>query len=366
VSAARPPSSPLGGPAPLALLAAPLAWAYGVGVGLRNARFDRGVGVQRLPLPVISVGNITAGGTGKTPMVTWIASQLRLRGHRPLIAMRGYGARPGVMGDEEREYRALLDAIEVVAHPKRADALRRHLAAPPAQANPPDCILLDDGFQHRQIHRDLDLVLVDASRPALGDRLLPSGWLREPARGLARADAVIVTRSSGEDPTLARAIERLHGRPPIAWTEHAWRALDRFGPAASDRLPVGWLRGKRVLVACGVGNPRSVIADAEGAGAIVVNSILLRDHAAIDASGLARIVAAGRGADALLVTRKDWVKIEALRTGEGDRASAEGPPFVVPDLRISFLEGEESLFRRIREAIAADPGAPRNPRDRRE
>ncbi len=350
MSRAKPPI-----PSALALLATPLSWAYGVGVGLRNARFDRGAGVRTLPLPVISIGNITAGGTGKTPTVAWIAAQLAVRGHRPVIAMRGYGAKPGTMGDEEREYRQILAGVEVVAHPQRADAILRHLAAAEA-ASGPDCVLLDDGFQHRQIRRDLDLVLVDATRPSLDDRLLPSGWLREPARALARADAVIVTRSRGHDAALAAAIERLHGKPPIAWTEHAWRSLDRYGATASDRLPVGWLRGRRVLIACGVGHPASVIADAEAAGATVANAILRRDHASVDAAGLAGIIAAGRGADAILVTRKDWVKIEPLRAAGA--MPEDAPPFVVPDLRISFLEGEEALLRRLREAIAGDAREP--------
>jgi tetraacyldisaccharide 4'-kinase len=349
MSAAKPPI-----PQAFALLAAPLAWAYGIGVALRNGRFDRGLGIRSVPPPVISIGNITAGGTGKTPMVAWIARALRQRGHQPLIAMRGYGSKPGSMGDEEREYRAILDSVEIVAHPQRADAILRYLASVADPSRAPDCILLDDGFQHRQLRRDLDLVLVDATRPALEDRLLPSGWLREPARALARADAVIVTRSRGVDPTLAKAIERLHGKPPLAWTEHAWRSLDRHDRAASDRLPLGWLRGKRVLIACGVGHPASVIADAEASGARVADAIILRDHAAIDRAALERIQQAARGTDAVLVTRKDWVKIELLRSADAREGAADAPPFVVPDLSISFLEGEEALLRQLREAIAAD------------
>lgn len=341
-----PPPPPL--PAPLALLAAPLAWAYGLGVRFRNARFNRGEGVRSLPLPVISVGNITAGGTGKTPFVTWTARALRERGHRPLIAMRGYKAKPGEQGDEEREYRAMLEGITVIANPERFEAVRDHLARA-APDRMPDCVLLDDGFQHRQVGRDLDIVLIDATRPALEDRLLPSGWLREPATALRRAGAVVVTRAEQIDPALSEAIARLHGAPPIAWTRHAWRGLDRFGTRGQERLPLGWLRGKRLTTFCGIGNPRSVHATATALGASIVADVPAADHASVTAESLRRVVATARGSDAILVTRKDWVKFADV---VGGIAAADAPDFVVPDLAIEFLEGEEAMIAALRGAIA--------------
>ncbi len=349
VRMAEAPRRPL--PAPLDLLAAPLAWAYGLGVRYRNARFDRGVGVGSLPVPVISVGNVTAGGTGKTPFVAWVAAALAARGHRPLIAMRGYRAAPGQAGDEELEYRSLLPEVPVVANPQRLEAVGRHLARA-APERMPDCVLLDDGFQHRQVRRDLDLVLVDATRPSLDDRLLPSGWLREPAAGLRRASAVVVTRADEMNEALANAISRLHGRTPIAWTRHAWRAVTLHGADGESRSPISWLRGKRLTSFCGVGNPRAVLATATALGATIVADLPARDHVAITTESLRRIVGAARGSDGVLLTRKDWVKVAALGDGAARTLLADAPPMVVPDMAIEFIEGEEAVIAALRHAIA--------------
>lgn len=350
------PAPPL--PAGLHLAAMPLAWAYGLGVRLRNARFDAGSGVRSLPLPVLSVGNVTAGGTGKTPFVAWLASALRARGHRPLIAMRGYGAEPGEAGDEELEYRDLLPGTTVVAHPRRHQAVAAHLLRVAAAADAPDCVLLDDGFQHRQIRRDLDLVLVDAQRPGLDDRLLPSGWLREPAGGLGRASGVIVTRTDASNAAaLDAAVRREHGRPPIAWTRHAWRRLMRYDAQGEQMLPLSWLRGRRVLLFAGVGNPASVRASAETEGATIADAPRVPDHVRVTAETLRRLRDQASGKDAILLTRKDWVKFRRLF---GDAPPpADLPPWIVPDLAIEFVEGpdgssgEDRVLAAARAALAA-------------
>ncbi|MHC4129055.1 MAG: tetraacyldisaccharide 4'-kinase, partial [Planctomycetota bacterium] len=182
----------MSGPLPgyLGALAVPASWLYGLAVAVRNRRFAHGDRVTAVGVPVVSVGNITAGGAGKTPTVTWMAAWLRAAGHNPAIAMRGYMARPDEPGDEQQEHVARLPDIHVVADPDRVGALRAFLPAHPDV----DCVLLDDGFQHRHLHRDLDLVLIDATRDTMTDRLLPRGYLREPLSNLRRADAVVVTR----------------------------------------------------------------------------------------------------------------------------------------------------------------------------
>jgi tetraacyldisaccharide 4'-kinase len=332
-------------PTALAWAARPLAWCYGAGVALRNARFDRGAGVRTLPVPVVSIGNLVAGGTGKTPCVAWTVSALTSRGHRPLIAMRGYGARPGVQGDEELEYRSILPNVPVVAHPRRADAVLSHLAAHPDAC---DAVVLDDGFQHRGIARALDVVLVDATRPSLDDALLPSGWLREPAANLRRAHVVVVTRASEVDAALASRIAALHGRPPIAWTRHAWRGLDlHASDGGGGRVATTWLRGRCVALVCGVGHPGSVVASLEAHGAKVVATRILRDHAAFDAASVRELARIAANADALVATRKDWVKLAPF-----ERERSGLPPIVVPDLAIEFLEGEDAYLAALRRALA--------------
>lgn len=330
---------------PAALLR-PLAAIYGAAVGARNRRFDRGRGVVRIAAPVVSVGNLTAGGTGKTPMVAEIVSRLTDLGARPVVAMRGYGARVDGRSDERLVLESLLPTLRVVSGADRVASLAR--AGEPRE--PGTVVVLDDGFQHRRIARDLDLVLVDATRPSLEDPLLPAGWLREPAVSLRRADAVVVTRSRGRDERLAAAIERLHGRPPIAWTDHAWSGLDRFeGGNLAGAEPVEWLEGRRVAVVAGVARPEAFEEMVRAAGAVVVACMAVRDHQRYSRGRVAALARQAAGVEAVVTTLKDWVKLR--RWWPPDRT------IVVPRLGIRWHEGEELLSQRLREAAFGAAGA---------
>jgi tetraacyldisaccharide 4'-kinase len=236
--------------------ALPASWAYRCLIEARNARFDAGRGVRQLDRPVLSIGNITAGGTGKSPMVSWVTRVLRAAGHTPAIAMRGYGAAAGARNDEQLEYEWRQPDVLIAAHPDRFEALRALLVEHPEV----DCIVLDDGFQHRQLHRYLDIVLIDGTAETFSEALLPAGRLREPWKSLRRADAVVVTRSDAPDSKLAAQIERYHGAEPIAWAQHRWSDLMVVEAGAPRTEPVQWLEGRRVLTMLGVGHPRSVEA----------------------------------------------------------------------------------------------------------
>jgi len=325
---------------------APLSWAYERVIRLRNARYDRGDGVNALDVPVMSVGNITAGGTGKTPMVTWIARQLLAAGHQPAIAMRGYGASHDMRSDEAIEYQHLLPDVPVVADPDRTRAVRSFLAS----NDTIDSVILDDGFQHRRLHRDVDLVLIDATRGTFSDRLLPAGYLREPLDALARADAVIITRTPGVDTTLASQVERYHGRPPIAWSRHWWRELTVHDPAeASSRTePVDWLEGRRVLTMLGVGNPESIIDHIEAVGARVSANVPARDHEAFTSAKLRVARGLCDGVHAMLVTAKDWVKLREM-----PEISEWPVPIIVPMLEIDVFDGAAALTELLKQRAGA-------------
>jgi tetraacyldisaccharide 4'-kinase len=360
---------------------------YSTAITSRNRRFDRGEGVQRVDRPVVSVGNITTGGTGKTPMVAWIAQTLLEAGHHPAIAMRGYKAARGEAGDEELEYRSLLPLVPVIANPDRVSALRSFLP----QHREIDCVILDDGFQHRRLHRDLDLALIDAKADTLRDELLPAGNLREPPANLSRASAVIITHADdGVDAGLAQEIDRWHGKPPLAWTRHAWTGLfsyiplreglavtaerstnispiekapshaNALTPALSQRerefVSVNWLRGKRVLTLLGVGNPKAVIAQIEAAGAKVMADIPAGDHERFDRAKLLTAGGLAEGLDAMIVTRKDWVKIAPIVKSPG---GAWRTPIVVPQLEIEFIDGEDRLKALLTNAVNEDSRASR-------
>ena len=342
-------SSPL--PLWLRPVARPLSNLYGWAVARRNARFDRGQReVAKFDHPVISIGNITTGGTGKTPMVAWIARFLMEQRLEPVIAMRGYKAQAGAMSDEEAEYRDLLPNTPVLAQPDRTRALREFLPSHPTVK----CVLLDDGFQHRQIHRDLDLVLVDASAATLSEGLLPAGHLREPLVNLARADGVIVTRASiatdSEISDLRSQIERYHGKPPLAVANHRWDGLLQVhNKNVPNSQPIDWLRGKKVLTLLGIGNPAAMIRQLESQGAEIGVNMPCRDHERIDWAKLSAARKMCDGLDAMVVTGKDWVKLREMA------AIRDWPvPIVVPQLMIEFVEGEADLRRMI---VAAATGA---------
>ncbi len=335
---------------PLPSLLAPVTWPlarlYGMGVRWRNARFDRGAGVRRLEAaPVISVGNLTAGGTGKSPLVAWCARVLGEGGVQPVIAMRGYrahGADAVATSDEALEYAHSAPQARLVVDPRRFEALSRAFdgwRAEPAFARA--AVILDDGFQHRQLARALDIVLVDASRPGLDGDLLPNGWLREPAKNISRADLVVITKAhdaAARERTEA-LVARVRGRAADAVCEHAWSALAVHEQDAERTERVEWLAGKRVLSACALGNPAHFHAMVGLASGVTPATIQRRDHVAMRAEEL-ESVAARVGAVAVIVSRKDFVKLDRL-----PRLT-----LAVPELGVRFLSGEQRLVDAVTDA----------------
>ncbi len=235
--------------------------------------------------------------------------------------------------------------MPVDADPERYGALSSLLQEYPEI----DSVELDDGFQHRRLARNLDLVLVDATRDTMHDRLLPRGWLREPLASLRRADAVIVTRAEAVDDELATALRRWHGKPPIAWSRHAWTGLAVYHrPERTKDEPVGWLDGKRVVTLLGIGNPESVRRQVEAAGAVIAADVPARDHERYDVAKLAAVKSVCNGVDAVVMTSKDWVKVRRLAVIESLPV-----PIVVPKLVIDVFEGAAALTTMIEHAVSS-------------
>lgn len=342
--------------APLPIVGRLLEPLYRAAMARRNARFDAGDRVERVGVPVVSVGNLSVGGTGKTPMVRAVVRWLRDAGHTPFIAMRGYGAKPDEMSDEQAEYVAALPGVAVLAAPDRVSAIRDYLheLEHPAAT----CCVLDDGFQHRFVARELDIVLVDATRDPFEDRCVPAGWLREPVSSLRRAQAVVVTRAdmapAGAADRIGRAARGVAPGAAIAACRHVWtELLDESGAAR----PLAWLPGRSVGVACSIGNPAPFVEQARRAGCSVVFEQLRRDHARWTAKDGAELLgrAAGARVDAVLVTGKDWATLATAISASRD-AGASGPPVIRPRVEIEFLSGEGLLRELVRRAAAGDYG----------
>ncbi|RMH11352.1 MAG: tetraacyldisaccharide 4'-kinase [Planctomycetota bacterium] len=334
VSSARRPTRL---PSPIAGL---LSRIYVAEINRRNRAFDRGRNVSALDRPVISVGNLSAGGTGKTPAVRTLCTWLLEAGLKPCIAMRGY--KPGPHGsDEQLEYERTLPGVPVIAHPNRAAALDRFLASPRGAGT--DCVVLDDGFQHRRLARHLDIVLIDASRSPFEDAPLPLGFLREPPGSLGRAQAVIVTHAELVQPVavveLIARIKEINPAITPAVCSHEWSELCIRDIDGSIRCEhVHWMRGKRALAVCAIGNPQGFFAAATCALAREpVGTIQLADHAPFSKAQIARIQRAIRrfNAEIVLVTIKDDVKLA--------RNASLDVPVVAPHLVLGFQDGQANL-----------------------
>ncbi len=290
--------------------------------GARNSMYDRGLLPNaRLAAPVVSIGNLTVGGTGKTPMVVWLARELQQRGRRVGLLSRGYRAQraTGELNDEGRLLAELLPGVPHIQNPDRVAGGRELVA----QGS--DVVVLDDGFQHRRLARDLDLVLIDATRPwglppMAEDQepvraVLPRGLLREELSSLARAHAVIITRSDAVDALrlakLEQTLEEEAPGLPRALAEHRPSALLKFSAPSGDvqRLGLESLRGLAVVLVSGVGNPRAFEATARSCGADVQAVHTFPDHHAFTRAELEPLMQAGAS---LLVTSKDSVKLTEL------------------------------------------------------
>lgn len=315
------------------LLRAPAALFAAIAV-LRRAAYDSGIApATKLAVPVVSIGNLTAGGTGKTPACVWLARELARRGYRPGLLSRGYGAAPGESNDE-----AFLLARSLPDVPHVQDVRRARGGARLVELGV-DAIVLDDGFQHRALARDLDFVLVDATRPwglpSVGGAepvcaLLPRGLLREPRTSLARADAIVVTRSDQVDAAaldlLERELARFAPGRPIARAVHAPRALvDEAGRDHDVRA----LAGLEIDVVSALGNPAAFESTLRSLGAVVREHRVFPDHHRYELADLS-----GLGVARPLVTSaKDAVKLAPL-----------GVPHRCVDVEFQFTSGLAPLL----------------------
>jgi tetraacyldisaccharide 4'-kinase len=308
---------------------------YGTAIRLRNWSFDRGWRQKALPRPTVSVGNLTVGGTGKTPVVAWLCDALRRRGRHPAVLMRGYKAPPGQKGDEQRLLEQELGtSVPIAADPDRGRGAQRILAASPDV----DVFVLDDGFQHRSIRRQVDLVLVDATCPFGHGRLLPRGLLREPVSSLRRATAILITRAErAEDVAeLRRSIRGRSAAPVFSCRFAVDRIVDSGGGAISS------IAGRKVLAVCGIGNPGSFLETVRRQGGDIAGELIFADHHGYTPRDVEQIIGAAQQRDALAITTaKDWVKLSPLWP------TSAAANIAVLEQRVVFPGGEEDKLLNV-------------------
>jgi tetraacyldisaccharide 4'-kinase len=315
---------------------------YRIAVCFRNSLFDRGIrGVFRADVPVVSVGNITTGGVGKTPFVETVCGWLLKAGKRPVIVSRGYRAKDG----SNDEAKLLAENLPGVPHLQNADRIAA--AKEVVQKNLGDVVVLDDGFQHRRLHRDLDILLLDATDPFGGGRLLPRGFLREPTSSLKRAHAVVMTRVGLVGDAARAEIRKVVGAvaPNAVWAEvdfapTEWRRL------GSAPTPLIALHGKRVVGFAGIGNPEAFLLTLRRLGLDVEEFHPFPDHHHYTEADLVFLADRAQAVDAaaLVMTQKDAVKIPAADLG--------GTPLFSLRISTMFRAGEDELKRLVLESAA--------------
>lgn len=318
--------------------------AFRVASSVRNAAFTRGMReVVRAPVPVVSVGNIAIGGAGKTPFSAFLARRLSTVGHRPALLHGGYA------DDEPALHRQLNPDIPVYVGRDRAASARA------AAAEGATVLVLDDGFQHRRLARDIDLVLVAAETWTPTPRLLPRGPWREPPAALRRASAVVVTYRTSIDPHPVRAeVQRIAGSAPVwiarmlpeRWVrpaaaigearEEPEAGARRPARGAHSRVPASAPEGP-ILVLAAVARPELFIDGARAAGARVTDVLTFRDHHAYTHEDVARIRSRAAGRP-IVTTAKDWVKLAGLLPA--DEAW-------VLEQDVVLTDGEEELDRML-------------------
>jgi len=326
------------------------SWLYGLGAGAKNLAYDLGAcKPRRLPAPVIGVGNLAAGGTGKTPLVMALVKALMALDLPAAVISRGYGgvgaaavkgvtwvsrggevlAKPEIAGDEP------LLLAKSLGVPVAVGPDRHEVGATLLKELGPRVLVGDDLFQHRRLHRDLDIVCLDASDPLAGG-LLPRGRLREPAAGLRRAQAVVLTRAS-EPEAAARTrawLRSFWGPGPVLACRHRLEGLSRRG---GQEVGPGELRDRPVLAFCGLASPQSFREGLEGIGLRVLDLQAFPDHypfTPADLEGLWQR-AAELGAAALVCSEKDEVRLPQALPPEME--------IWITRLGLEFAEGPRAL-----------------------
>ncbi|MBT2557635.1 tetraacyldisaccharide 4'-kinase [Hymenobacter sp. ISL-91] len=340
----------------LKLLLLPLSWLYAAVLAVRNRLYDRGWkrSVAFAEVPVISVGNLRVGGTGKTPHVAWLVAWLQARGQRPALLSRGYGRRTrgyrlatatdsaATVGDEPwQQFGQFGAAVPVAVSEDRVAGIRRLLAEVPALT----AVVLDDAYQHRRVRPTVNILLTEQQRPFYNDFVLPAGRLRESRSGAARADAVVITKCPPDLSAAARAtiMAQVHryARPevPVLFSAYDYGPPVPVSGTAAGRMAVPVV-GSEVVLLTGIAQPGPLLAHLVAAGYCVNHHARFADHHAFTPTEIAALAAQCQPGQCVLTTQKDAARLQepALAASVADL-----PVFYIP-ITVRFLaDGEARL-----------------------
>jgi tetraacyldisaccharide 4'-kinase len=335
------------------LLLLPLSWVYALATGIRNLAFDAGfVRIRKVSVPVVSVGNLTAGGTGKTPLVEYLLPRVMGKGFHPSVVSRGFGrASSGVVivsrggriladarggGDEPVQIARKFPQVSVVVGERRADAAE--VAVKECGA---DVVLLDDGFQHRWLYRDLNIVILDARENVLKEALLPAGMKREANRGLRRASIVGLSHADpAKDPSWIRNLDRLF-EGKLFFFRTCIDAFFQLGEDGGTQMPE--IKGRRLVAFSGIGDHAAFLSSLKDAGCTIVGDKAFGDHHEFTDSDIRKILvgASAVNAEGCITTEKDMTRLLADHTL--CQTISQAVPVFYATIRVEIVRGEEVL-----------------------
>ena len=308
-------------------------------VSVRNTLYDRRIlPIHRFSAPIISVGNLTLGGTGKSPMVGWLCRFFLEQNMRPGLISRGYGKGKNEGNDEFLEMSRRFPTVPHIQYRDRAKAIQQLL-----QTKQVDILILDDAFQHRQVARNIDMVLLDATAPFGFEHVFPRGTLRESLGSLGRANMGLLTRSNLVSEAERQEIRRrvLSINPNIIWGETVHEPTSLVSLESFDVTPIESVSGQSALAFCGIGNPAAFRHTLEQCGVRVADLIPFPDHYHYTSGDLKHLGRSAKelGVDLLLCTMKDLVKL--------DRSVGTGLPLWAVSIEIRFTAGESLVCEHL-------------------
>jgi len=318
-------------------LLVPWSFFYRIGV-FCHQNFYRFKGAFKAPKPVISIGNITVGGVGKTPLVIWLARTLQDKGFKSVIVTRGYMPGNSKDSDEVDMLNEQIPYIPVLAGANRVKNIKE------SKGNlPVDVYIADDGFQHWPLHRDLNIVAIDAGNPFGNGFLLPAGILREPLSALKRAQVIVLTKTDGVSDLhiLTQKIRKINPKALIVESAHkAKGVVDVF---ESEALPVDYLKNLPVVGFCAIGDPYSFELELKNTGAQISKLFTFRDHHLYKKNDIQQMIdlCHAQAVPILVTTHKDAVKLNSFK------GMFKGLRLVYIPIQLEITKGSDEFVQKV-------------------
>ncbi|MEN6386684.1 MAG: tetraacyldisaccharide 4'-kinase [Phycisphaerales bacterium] len=328
---------------PLRWILLVLSWFYGLVISIRNRLYDLSIFKSvKVPAAVVSIGNLTTGGTGKTPLVAWLCNYFIAQNIPTAVLTRGYKQKNDI-ADEPAMLAKAVPSLIVLVNPNRVQSAQKAINESKAKL-----LVMDDGFQHRKLARDVNIVAIDATIPFGNEHLLPAGLLREPIKALKRADAVVITRANQNSPEIIDEIKKKVSKikPDIVFAAAVHKPT--YVKLIKDkRIPLEQLKDRKIYAFCGIGNPDAFFQTLKDMSLNIVGTKVYNDHHVYTADDIEAIYEDARykQSDYVLTTHKDWIKTALLSV---ERFQI---PFAAMMVELDFVDGRQNIIDLVNKAL---------------